>query len=67
MREPYIGTMAAAMGSLPVVRGMDRAKAGKGTIYLSNPEDPTFIYGYSTDFTHSDFMEGGSITLPRIG
>jgi glycerol-3-phosphate O-acyltransferase/dihydroxyacetone phosphate acyltransferase len=67
MKEPYIGTMAGAMGSLPVVRGMDRAKAGEGTIYLPNPEDPTLIYGYSTDFTHSDFMEGGSITLPRMG
>lgn len=67
MREPYIGTMAGAMGSLPVVRGMDRAKAGEGTIYLPNPADPTLIYGNSTDFTHSDFMEGGSITLPRMG
>jgi glycerol-3-phosphate O-acyltransferase / dihydroxyacetone phosphate acyltransferase len=67
MKEPYIGTMAGAMGSLPVVRGMDRAKAGEGTIYLPNPEDPTLIYGDSTDFTHSDFMEGGSITLPRMG
>jgi glycerol-3-phosphate O-acyltransferase / dihydroxyacetone phosphate acyltransferase len=35
MKEPYIGTMAGAMGSLPVVRGMDRAKAGEGTtMYL---------------------------------
>jgi glycerol-3-phosphate O-acyltransferase / dihydroxyacetone phosphate acyltransferase len=67
MKEPYIGTMAGAMGSLPVVRGMDRAKAGEGTIYLPNPEDPTLIYGNSTNFTHSDFIEGGSITLPRMG
>jgi glycerol-3-phosphate O-acyltransferase / dihydroxyacetone phosphate acyltransferase len=67
MKEPYIGTMAGAMGSLPVVRGTDRAKAGEGTIYLPNPEDPTLIYGNSTNFTHSDFMEGGSITLPRMG
>src|ERR1700710_2268908 len=26
MKEPYIGTMAGAMGALPVARGMDKAK-----------------------------------------
>ncbi|KAL2060305.1 hypothetical protein VTL71DRAFT_9700 [Oculimacula yallundae] len=67
MREPYIGTMAGAMGSLPVVRGMDRVKAGKGTIYLPDSEDPTLIRGDSTDFISPDFMEGGSITLPKTG
>ncbi|TVY83219.1 putative acyltransferase [Lachnellula suecica] len=68
MKEPYIGTMAGAMGALPVARGMDKAKAGKGTIYLPNPDDdPTLIYGEGTDFTVPDFMEGGSIILPKAG
>ncbi|KAL3422323.1 acyltransferase [Phlyctema vagabunda] len=67
MREPYIGAMTRAMGSLPVVRGMDRARAGQGTISLPDPEDPTLVRGNLTDFTQGDFMPGGSITLPRVG
>lgn len=68
MREPYIGTMAGSMGALPVTRAMDKAKPGKGTIYLSDPKsDPTLISGVDSDFTSSDFMTGGTIILPKVG
>jgi len=68
MKEPYIGTMAGAMGALPVARGMDQAKLGKGLVHLPDPaNDPTLINGVGTDFTAPDFMVGGSITLPKLG
>ena len=68
MREPYIGAMAGAMGALPVARGMDKAKAGIGTVYLPDAaSDPTLLRGVDTDFTTADFMVGGSVTLPKLG
>lgn len=64
MNEPYVGTLAACMGSLPVVRSMDLTKSGKGTIYLPDPEsDPTLVNGIDTDFTQPEFMTGGSLTV----
>jgi glycerol-3-phosphate O-acyltransferase/dihydroxyacetone phosphate acyltransferase len=64
MNEPYIGTLASCMGALPVVRSMDLTKSGKGTIYLPDPEsDPTLVNGVDTDFTQSEFMTGGSLTV----
>src|SRR5271154_4124224 len=68
MNHPYIGTLAAAMGALPVVRAMDLVKPGKGTIYLPDPEhEPTLVRGRGTDFTHSNYMIGGTIILPKAG
>lgn len=64
MNEPYIGTLASCMGALPVVRSMDLTKRAKGYLYLSNPEnDPAQVNGVNTDFTHPDFMKGGSLTV----
>lgn len=69
MREPYIGTMAACVGALPVVRAMDNVKPGPGQIYLPDPEsDATLVRGRDTDFTNSAlFMTGGAVILPRVG
>ncbi|PYH78588.1 hypothetical protein BO82DRAFT_290880 [Aspergillus uvarum CBS 121591] len=68
LHEPYIGTIAGALGNLPVTRAMDHVRPGQGTIYLPSPErDPTRITGVDTDFTGPDFMVGGSIILPKIG
>lgn len=68
MREPYIGAMAASVGSLPVVRAMDKVQNGPGLIYLPDPEnDPTLVRGRGTDFTNVDlFMVGGIIVLPKV-
>lgn len=67
MEEPYIGTMAACMGALPVVRAMDHVKPGEGTIYLPEPEDdPTLVRGRGTGFTNPMFMVGGTIVLPKV-
>ncbi|KAJ5291226.1 acyltransferase [Penicillium angulare] len=64
MNEPYIGTLASCMGALPVVRSMDLTKPGKGRIYLADPEnDPALVNGIDTDFTQSEFMPGGSLTV----
>ncbi|KAJ5097456.1 acyltransferase [Penicillium angulare] len=64
MNEPYIGTLASCMGALPVVRSMDLTKPGKGRIYLADPEnDPALVNGIDTDFTQTEFMPGGSITV----
>lgn len=69
MREPFIGLLAKCMGSVPVVRSMDRVSAAEGRIYLPDPEnDPTLVRGRGTDFTNEAlFMEGGSIILPSVG
>ncbi|KAJ5082387.1 acyltransferase [Penicillium argentinense] len=64
MNEPYIGTLASCMGALPVVRSMDLAKPGKGTIYLAEPDnDPALVYGIETDFTQPEYMVGGQLTI----
>ncbi|KAJ5664436.1 acyltransferase [Penicillium longicatenatum] len=64
MNEPYIGTLASCMGALPVVRSMDLTKPGKGRVYLPDPNnDLALINGIDTDFTQSEFMTGGSITV----
>ncbi|OKL63290.1 hypothetical protein UA08_01718 [Talaromyces atroroseus] len=67
MREPYIGTMAAQMGALPVNRAMDNIKPGEGTIFLPYPDsDPTLVRGKGTNFTDPMFMERGTIILPKV-
>ena len=69
MREPYVGTLAANCGALPVVRAQDNVKPAAGEIYLPNPEsDPTLVRGRGTDFSNTKlFMKGGEIYLPRLG
>jgi glycerol-3-phosphate O-acyltransferase/dihydroxyacetone phosphate acyltransferase len=66
MREPYIGSMAAYMGALPVVRPMDNIRPGHGEIYLPNPDgNPTLARARGVDFT--TFSAGSVIILPRLG
>lgn len=67
MKEPYIGTLAAQMGALPVTRAMDNIKPGEGQIFLPNPEsDPTLVRGKGTNFTDPMFMERGTLILPKV-
>ena len=63
MKEPYIGPLASCFGALPVVRAMDQAKPGKGTISQPDPDDPALLVGKGTDFTGPEFMVGGSIMI----
>lgn len=68
VREQYIGIMARYMGTLPVARPMDNIRHRDGKIYLPEPnKDPTLISGVGTDFTHSNFMIGGSIIISTNG
>jgi len=69
MREPYVGTLAANCGALPVVRAQDTVKPAQGEIFLPHPEsDPTLVHGRGTDFTDTKlFMQGGELYLPRVG
>jgi glycerol-3-phosphate O-acyltransferase/dihydroxyacetone phosphate acyltransferase len=65
--RPFIGRMARAIGALPVSRGMDVSKPGKGTIFLPEPKsNPRLLKGIGTDFTSSDFGVGFSLYLPLI-
>lgn len=67
MKRRFIGTMAAALGALPVARALDSVKPAKGKIYLPEPEkDPTLVYGVATEFKSSDFQIGGLIVLPKV-
>ncbi|GAB7340325.1 hypothetical protein MBLNU457_6777t1 [Dothideomycetes sp. NU457] len=69
MRDPYVGTLAANCGALPVVRAQDTVKPAPGEIFLPHPEsDPTLVHGRGTDFTDTKlFMKGGELYLPRVG
>ncbi|OJJ49978.1 hypothetical protein ASPZODRAFT_1080551 [Penicilliopsis zonata CBS 506.65] len=68
MREPYVGALARCMGALPVVRAMDLAKPGKGTIYQPDPEnDPTLVHGVDTDFTQPEYTVGGQVIISAKG
>lgn len=64
MKEPYIGPLASCLGALPVVRAMDQAKPGIGTIGQPDPVDePEMIRGTGTDFMSGEFMVGGTIMI----
>jgi glycerol-3-phosphate O-acyltransferase/dihydroxyacetone phosphate acyltransferase len=63
----FIGRAATIMGALPVARAQDDMKAGKGTVYLPDPEnEPLLLRGRGTDFESALFMVGGSIHLPTV-
>src|SRR5271156_3967966 len=67
MHRPFIGAMAAGVGSLPVSRAMDLVKPAMGKIFLPDQDnDPTLIRGVGTDFKNGDFEVGGLIVLPKI-
>lgn len=60
----FIGWASRQVGSVPVGRAQDAAKAGQGTIYLPDPiHDPTLIRGIGTDFVKQAEV-GGMIFLP---
>lgn len=62
----FIGWMSRQVGSVPVGRAQDSAKAGKGTIYLPDPiHDPTLVRGIGTDFENQAEV-GGMLFLPSI-
>ncbi|KAJ9151399.1 Acyltransferase [Pleurostoma richardsiae] len=60
----FIGWASRQVGSVPVGRAQDAAKAKPGTIYLPDPvNDPTLIRGRGTRFD-KDAEVGGMIFLP---
>lgn len=67
MKRKFVGLMAGAMGSIPVGRAQDLAKAGTGRIYLPDPvDDPTLLRGVDTKFDE-EAQAGGLLMLPRVG
>ncbi|KZF23755.1 hypothetical protein L228DRAFT_253014 [Xylona heveae TC161] len=63
----FVGEIARKLGTVPVARTMDRAKPGKGSVYLPDPiENPLLLRGIGTDFTGPDFAVGSTIYLPAI-
>ena len=66
MDRPFIGTMAGAIGSIPVGRALDKVKPGSGKIYLPSPSsDPSLVRGYGTNF-EKEAEKGGLVVLPTI-
>ncbi|KZV71648.1 glycerol-3-phosphate O-acyltransferase [Peniophora sp. CONT] len=63
LARPEIRYFAQMMGSIPVARAADYAKAGKGRVSLS-PDDATLIIGHGTAFTE-DFGPRSQIMLPK--
>src|ERR1035438_10138164 len=63
----FIGSLATAIGALPVSRAMDIAKPGRGSVFLPEPRtNPKLLRGVGTNFTASGFETGGSLYLPTI-
>lgn len=66
MHRKFIGSLAEAMGSIPVGRALDNTKPGKGKIYLPSPaKDPLVVRGNGTDF-EKQAQKGGLLVLPTI-
>ncbi|KAI1768540.1 hypothetical protein GGR53DRAFT_477261 [Hypoxylon sp. FL1150] len=62
----FIGWGSRQVGSVPVGRAQDKAKAASGVIYLPDPiNDPTLIRGVGTDF-EKEAEVGGLIFLPSV-
>ncbi|KAJ3214891.1 hypothetical protein HDU67_001093 [Dinochytrium kinnereticum] len=52
MDKFWIGLFARSVGSIPVVRPQDLAKAGEGRVYLADPvNNPLILSGEGTKFT----------------
>ncbi|KAK5994991.1 putative acyltransferase [Cladobotryum mycophilum] len=61
----FIGWGSRQVGSVPVGRAQDAAKAGSGTIYLPDPvNDPTLVRGIGTKFGEGEGEVGGMLFLP---
>ena len=66
MHRKFIGTLAEAIGSIPVGRALDSTKPGKGKIYLPSPaKDPLVVRGVGTDFERQA-QKGGLLVLPTV-
>ncbi|EAW10573.1 putative glycerol-3-phosphate acyltransferase Sct1 [Aspergillus clavatus NRRL 1] len=66
-KRKFIGTLAKAIGTVPVARAMDNLKPGVGTIYLPDPiNQPTLLRGVGTNFEGPGFEKEGTISLPTI-
>lgn len=67
-KRKFIGTLSAAIGSIPVGRALDKVKSARGTIFLPDQDnDPTLIQGVDTNFKSENFQVGGLIVLPKVG
>lgn len=66
MDRKFVGILASWFGAIPVVRALDLAKPGKGTVYLPRPsEDPLLLKGTGTDFERQA-SKAGQIALPSV-
>ncbi|MCJ1312193.1 hypothetical protein MMC25_005867 [Agyrium rufum] len=65
MKRRFIGAISRAMGAVPVARAQDAAKAGAGTVYLPDANEPTRIKGIGSKFDEQAQV-GGTISLPTV-
>ncbi|CAG8608470.1 10537_t:CDS:10 [Cetraspora pellucida] len=67
MKRKYIGAMARALHTIPVVRPQDLAKPGKGKIYLNDRKtEPLTITGIDTKFIEQLKIGTAYKCLPHI-
>src|SRR5579871_76247 len=67
IHRAFIGTMARAIGAVPVGRALDSTKCVPGKIYLPDPDnDPLLVRGTGTNFKSPDFQIGGLLVLPNV-
>ncbi|KAJ3851561.1 hypothetical protein EV368DRAFT_83413 [Lentinula lateritia] len=64
LQRTFVGAFSRLMESIPVVRAADNAKAGIGTIYLSET-DSCLVLGIDTKFTH-EFAPSMQIQLGKV-
>ncbi|KAK9448450.1 uncharacterized protein V1518DRAFT_395366 [Limtongia smithiae] len=60
----FVGAMARSVQSIPVYRAQDLAKAGSGTIFISDKENLRQLRGVGTKFT-TECEAGALILLPK--
>lgn len=63
MKRAFIGTVATAIGGIPVARAQDMKKKCVGTVRLADSSDSLHIVGAGTTFL-ADVVVGSSIVLP---
>ena len=63
MKRKFIGTVAGAIGGIPVARAQDLKKKCQGTVKLANQEQSLKLVGVGTTFL-ADVVPGSSIVLP---
>lgn len=66
MRRKFIGTLARAVGAVPVSRALDMTKPATGKIYLPDPlNSPRSVRGRGTHFD-KEAQVGGLLVLPSV-